>query len=115
MRIRFSVSAHKFSDFWLLKTYYENLNGNDSCMMKDALDIPAEFATSDYEIEHFGKAIDLVADDIVHNFINQRSAFDSRQQMQGDHSYLIYRPKTNSDEAEFIVKVNALNNMIFDI
>jgi hypothetical protein len=117
MKIQFSATAQQFSSFWILKLYYSTLNDAcEKCGDYETYDfLPNDFVTSGREREDFELAVGLIADDLFMDFMNQRSAFDPRQNNNTGHAYFIYRPKSKADEAEFIVKVNALDGMIFDV
>ena len=71
MRIQFSVSAHKFSNFLMLKTYFHYINEKDEAVSldyaSDADDLPEDFISSDYHRKQFDRAIGLIADDLVQN------------------------------------------------
>ena len=64
----------------MLKTYYHHLNEKDYVVSSEyAPDVPEDFISSDDHRKQFDRAIGLIADDLVQNFINQKSAFDKRQ------------------------------------
>jgi len=116
VQVKISAStAHKFSNFWIFKLHHTTINvRGKECDEYYQYDLPTGFLEHGVERVNFEKAVSIIVDDIVMNFINQKDAFDPRQN-SAEHEYLIYRPKSDADEAEFIAKVAALDGMIFDI
>jgi len=110
------IIPYKLSEQWIIKIYFENINDlGEVIMPEDMIEyLPENMVKTTKEFNEFDEVMEYIVDEKINSFLNLKTKLFSPNKTKPG-AYYIYKPEDGADEGEFLVKIAALRDMVFDI